>query len=85
MPSTDGKYFIAWKLHRNETTNLGDVVVDRCVLPDMQSAKRWCFAQCTLDTDPWESAYADERTEARNALKALHELEKQQDRYRIHN
>ena len=48
---------------------------------------RWCRAQYDLEDEPWDrSPEANyERETARVALHELHELEKQQDRYRIHN
>jgi|LakMenEpi03Aug12_release.lakeMendotaPanAssembly.Ray.scaffolds.fasta_scaffold240067_2 hypothetical protein len=84
VPAGHG-YFIAWQMKRNPNTNLGGDVVDRFITKDIASAKRWCMAQMVLDTDPWEMSYADERKEARTTLQELHELEKKQDRYRIHN
>ena len=84
---TSGKYFIAYQFSYDNNNRKVIAVVDRFVADDKWNAMRWCRAQFDLEVDPWDrSAEAnDMRESARTTLHELHELEKQQDRYRIYN
>jgi len=82
-----GKHFIAYQFSYDNNKRQVIAVVDRFIADDKWSAMRWCSAQYDLEVEPWDrSAEANEiRESARVALQELHELEKQQDRYRIYN
>ena len=83
---TSGKYFIAYQFSYDNNNRQVVALVDRFVAEDKWNAMRWCRAQYDLEVEPWDrSPEANyERETARVALHELHELEKQQDRYRIH-
>jgi len=82
-----GDDFIAWKLQYNSVLNAVGAVVARYIASDRQTAIEWVDALCHIDTDPWDNtpeAYADHVSNMKR-LQELHELEKQQDRYRIYD
>ena len=81
-----GDVFIAYKLQYNSYLDAVGPVVARYIASDRQTAQAWADTHCELDTDPWDNtpeAYADHASNMKR-LQELHELEKQQDRYRIH-
>ena len=82
-----GDYFIAYKFQYNLVLERVGAIVARFVASDRQTAQEWADTHCDIDTDPWDNtpeAKADHET-ARQRLQELHQLEKEQDRYRIHN
>lgn len=83
---TDGVVFIAYKFTYNYADDTVGSVVARYLASDRQTAQAWADTLCDIDTDPWDNtpeAYADHASNMKR-LKELHELEKQQDRYRIY-
>jgi hypothetical protein len=81
-----GEYFVAYKFHYNNYMRSVGVVVARYLANDIETAKQWVNTLCDIDTDPWDrtpDAKADQEA-ARQRLQELHELEKEQDRYRIY-
>ena len=79
-----GDHFIVYKFQYNGVARSLGPITAWFIAGSWQTAKRWANTHTDIDTDPWDNtpeACADRTVR----LRELHELEKEQDRYRIHN
>lgn len=79
-----GDCFIVYKFQYNGVARSLGPIVAWFIAGSWKQAQRWANTHTDIDTDPWDNtpeACADRTVR----LKELHELEKEQDRYRIHN
>ena len=79
-----GDCFIAYKFQYNGVAWAVGPIVAWFIAGSRQTAQRWADTHCDIDTDPWDNT-PEARADRTVRLQELHELEKEQDRYRIHN